>query len=349
MPAPAAGPQAVAFLSTGNAFEYYPDVPVEPPSEPPVVNNNGPCNAGDTCGFATYQFGREFCGEGADLAPVPAVIRLTWGLSGEGAGSFQPLGWPSFRKHGHWIKGVDAGATFVIDAQEQQTSYPQQQSVNSPDYSHVDVWSHTFKISNYTYTGDGSVLRATLIGALGEQYLLAGYWERFSYPSEQEEVPPVDAWGFFVYGTTTSADDLQSLQAGNVVANYCGVTGFGNHLQMSADFGNGTWSGVWGDDGHDGFNVRQYSDGAGSHYLKGAVGFTASGTINGVNISSDTVGTNDSGSSVSGSVSGAFFGPSAAAVGGISDITKSKNGEGGYAASRNVDVFVATQSGSSPP
>ena len=85
---PAAGPEGVGFLNFNGPYQYDPNV---------VVQNSGPCGAGESCGFATYQFGREFCGYGADLAPIPAVIGLSWGPDAPTPSAARPATWDSWR------------------------------------------------------------------------------------------------------------------------------------------------------------------------------------------------------------------------------------------------------------
>jgi hypothetical protein len=319
--APAAGPQGVGFLSFGGPFQYQSEL---------TVANEGPCNAGETCGFATYQFGRDYCYDGAEHAPIPAVIGLSWGLGGGEGAYLTPNWWPTFHINHHDRQYCTyALADFTVQGLEQPGTYPQQTSAGG--YSFSKVWAHSFEVYNYSCELGSSEIEATLIASPD---LLAGYWSRSNPNDDQPK-----AWGYFVYGTTTSAADMQALNAGNVTATYCGVTGFGNNMTLTAHFGSGTWSGAW-NGGYDG--AVHYYTGNSDPYMKGQVGFTANGTISGVNLTSTSVGTNDSGTTVSGSVNGAFFGSNAAAVGGISDITKTYGKDGSY---RNVDVFVATQNG----
>jgi len=140
----------------------------------------------------------------------------------------------------------------------------------------------------------------------------------------------------FVAGQLTSLADMGSLNAGNVTAHYSGNTFLaGGDVCMTVKFGPGTWYGSWN---------------GGS----GVTGFTANGTIAGANFASSGVDARDVGveskySSISGTVNGSFYGPQAAAAGGVVDITKTASN---YVSSqertvqtstRYVDVFLANK------
>lgn len=128
--------------------------------------------------------------------------------------------------------------------------------------------------------------------------------------------------GPVVLGFATADADMAALRNSNASATYLGraMDKGGAPVRIDVQFGSGEWSGSW-NGGQDGYvSVRNSEQGA---QLYGQVGFTAKGTINGVNLKSTSVGTLDQGATVSGFVQGAFFGPQAAAVGGVVDITKS--------------------------
>lgn len=129
------------------------------------------------------------------------------------------------------------------------------------------------------------------------------------------------SWG--VIGYTTPAADMEALR-GSAQANYNGSDHYGNAVAMTVNFngganGQGSWSGTW-NGGSDGTVSTQAS--TNGTILTGQVGFTAAGNIQGSTFTSTSVGTNDARGSVTGFVQGAFFGPNAAAAGGVVDITK---------------------------
>lgn len=105
-------------------------------------------------------------------------------------------------------------------------------------------------------------------------------------------------WG--VMGLTSSQADMDALKAGRTLATYNGRDLYHTGVSLAVDFGNATWTGSWE-----------------------SGGFTAAGTVSGVNFSANQISSTsgrqvDAGRSF---VKGAFFGPQAAAVGGIADVT----------------------------
>ncbi|MCW8890087.1 MAG: hypothetical protein OQL20_05445, partial [Sedimenticola sp.] len=160
--------------------------------------------------------------------------------------------------------------------------------------------------------------------------------------------------GSFVGGIATSQADLNALNAGNIQASYAGRTGsYSNNLSMDVNFGNATWSAAV-NGGSDG-STYSGTDSFGAAYIRGQVGFYASGTISGANIASNSISADDS-TNISGSMNGTFFGSNAAGVGGLIDITKSGTGSrndnirllkedvrieqsSGYTNARYVDTF----------
>ncbi len=126
-----------------------------------------------------------------------------------------------------------------------------------------------------------------------------------------------------VLGRTTPAADMAALRADQATAVYLGpryVDGV-YAVRLDVQFGPGTWSGAWSG-GRDGLVAVGTTPDKQTTLINGRVGFLANGVIDGVNIRSTAVSTTDAGATVSGSVRGAFFGPNAAAVGGVTDITK---------------------------
>ncbi len=153
----------------------------------------------------------------------------------------------------------------------------------------------------------------------------------------------------YVAGIHTPLSDMAALQAGNVTANYAGYTsGYKNTsgqspVAVSVNFGNGTWSGSW-NGGADG-NISNATDSSGRPYVYGQVGLNASGTVSGASFQSTSVSALDG--QVAGSVQGNFYGPQAAGLGGIVNVTKTV-GEG-YSNATYVDVFAAQKTTAGTP
>ena len=149
------------------------------------------------------------------------------------------------------------------------------------------------------------------------QEVQATFYSGKSYSGETVQ----GTWG--VMGTPTSVSDLSSLRSQGMVATYSGYAldnkGDNPSITMSVNFGNSTFT-MTSNGGVDG-TVRTETATSGATMLKGQVGYTATGTVNGVNFSSNTITSGDQ-ATISGKVKGAFFGPSAAAAGGVTDLTK---------------------------
>lgn len=146
-----------------------------------------------------------------------------------------------------------------------------------------------------------------------------------------------------VAGVTTSDTDMSALRAGNVSATYVGFDGKGEHYQanvkLEVNFGKGSFTGSF-NGGTDGYNVSKANTAQGTQ-LRGQVGFeVTSGVITGANFKSTGLTAADG--VVKGSVTGAFFGPNAAAAGGVADITKTRN-DGAYSNARFTTPFLAVK------
>lgn len=148
-----------------------------------------------------------------------------------------------------------------------------------------------------------------------------------SYILSPEDRAPQVISHFGVIGYKTSAIDMATLGQTNASFTYNGYSltngnAFAPMIMQVNLAGSGSWSGTW-------------NNGADSN---GAVGYSVTGgAINGSTFSTtaaSTFSSTDPGS-ITGKVSGAFYGPMASAVGGIADITK--NG------TRYVDPFLATK------
>lgn len=126
----------------------------------------------------------------------------------------------------------------------------------------------------------------------------------------------------FVAGQVTLLADMNSLHAGNVKACYSGYTALaGGKVSMHVDFGARQWGGTF-NDGH---------GPAGFYVNDGAVTGTGFNAVS-ANLSAEK------NVSVTGSVTGSFYGPQAAAAGGVIDVTKTM-----------VQPQVTTLSIQSPP
>lgn len=131
------------------------------------------------------------------------------------------------------------------------------------------------------------------------------------------------SWG--VIGRVTSEADMSNLRNSNAQATYLGstnqfATGKDLNVNMRVHYGTSSWN-MTVNGGVDGSGVRTATTSSGGTALRGPVGFEATGTINGVNFTSTSVSAADA-ASISGQVRGVAYGPNAAAIGGVIDITK---------------------------
>jgi hypothetical protein len=144
-----------------------------------------------------------------------------------------------------------------------------------------------------------------------------------------------------VAGVVTADADMSALRASNVTATYVGFDGKGEtykaNVKLDVNFGNGSFTGAF-NGGTDGGYVAKVNTPNGTQ-LTGQVGFAVtSGVITGANFKSTGLSAADG--TVKGTVTGAFFGPMAAAAGGVADVTKTRN-DGAYQNARFTSPFLA--------
>lgn len=329
---PAAGAPSVAFLPQGVVEAYRPLPQVNVP-----VKLDDFCKSGEWCGYAayidsTYSYqgygGEGYGGSYTEVGHNPGRIALKLSPEGEGGGTaaYRIQGLPGEPTPLQGESGTLPASFYgtpgnFYASQSDSNRYAWIDGGEGGGYYDTNYITHgNFSVREYMSGGDG-----------GESSTIGSY----------------------VAGIVTSKTDIAALQAGNVQATYSGYTVYPhsghNHfpespVQIAVNFGNSTWSGSW-NNGVDGYVHTHSADAAGTVHLYGQVGFTAAGNIQGANIVSTTVGTNDRNATVTGKVQGSFFGANASALAGVSDITKSNpdyKGEGSnaYTKARNVDLFI---------
>lgn len=329
-----------------------PQVPVDDdpqvPVEDPIVE--GPCAAGAGCGFATYQYdhyeysdGYYDGGEGSDGAegggvggPVPASIALNLNIT------------PS--NDGGEGEGGSVNASYIITPKQPHSNYPQVDSLAMSD-DHIDDYDDVTYYSTY---GEESTTGAD--AEYGEHYseiegavapettgdFTTGWWEDGAYSESDNDnrywsYNDQERNGSFVYGTTSTMEEMEALNVGNVIATYVGYTmDYGTDMVIEVDFGSATFNASV-NEGSDG-STWVMTDENGVTYVMGEVGYNASGTISGANITANNISANDG--TVSGTMEGAFFGANASILAGQHDIVKTVDGAGGYTHARHVDNFV---------
>jgi hypothetical protein len=166
------------------------------------------------------------------------------------------------------------------------------------------------------------------------------YGELFKYVAGAEGQPGTATNQEFsgVAGITTSAADMSALRASGATAVYAGYDAQGYtstpNVTMNVNFGNSTFTSTF----NGGADTKTYQGtSAAGLVVGGGVGFNATGVINGSSFKATNLSATDG--TVKGAVTGAFFGPSAAAAGGVADITKSRT-DGTYTNGRFVSPFL---------
>ncbi|MAY42126.1 transferrin-binding protein-like solute binding protein [Neptuniibacter sp. UBA6509] len=171
------------------------------------------------------------------------------------------------------------------------------------------------------------------LGGLSGENLSHGFW--ISSANNLDEGYIQSYLGSFVYGTTSTLDDLSSLKNelgsldnfaqfnNQIVATYIGHTALGAGVNLNINFTDNTWGGSF-NNGYD-TRVTAYSSANGTS-VTGHVGFDINGgTIDGVNLVAGSSALSAKDGSVNGSVTASFFGPNASEIGGVADIEKTKS------------------------
>ena len=145
-----------------------------------------------------------------------------------------------------------------------------------------------------------------------------------------------------VWGVTTSAQDMNNLRQSNAQASYAGTVfnqygGYNGSVSMSVNFGTSEFSANFNNVGGGQVSVG----GNNSITISEKLNFIASGTISGSQFAANKLSPG-----VNGQVVGAFFGPQAAAAGGVLDVSAVPNAgipSGPRPVARYVAPFIATK------
>lgn len=346
------------------------DSPVEPPVEPPVTPPippeppvvEGHCQAGASCGYATYAYSYYNYGgydeerTGGHGARVPANIDLDVQFAPTDTVEVAAIGLPPTADGGE----VGVTADFTVAPTTPHSNYPPVADRHAEGYYYENddgtgYWSTYANNFIGTAPDGGEGYSRTYSGISGGMVpgltdnTTAGWWgdgvEDYSYETYVGQWSGRD--GSYVTGTATNMAFLDTLNAGSVEADYVGFAMHsGVDVAIHIDFGDSTWSGTW-NGGRDG-NVDVVVDNNGVRHVEGDVGFRVdAGHLSGPNLIADRLSADDG--TVEGAVEGSFFGSQAQVVGGLSDITKTVTedtvGEDGitYDSARNVDTFVTVK------
>ena len=171
------------------------------------------------------------------------------------------------------------------------------------------------------------------LAGLDEDGLSHGFWLS---GADNSDAAFIQAYlGSFVFGTTSTLNDLSSLQtklegmnefselASSLVATYKGHTALGARVRLNINFSDNTWGGSF-NRGRDG-QVMAYASENGTSVI-GHVGFDIEGgTISGINLNADSSALSARDGAVTGAVTASFFGEGASEIGGVADIVKTKS------------------------
>lgn len=349
----AAGPQTPQPLLAGRSEPYRPlgtvtpVAPVTPttPQPPTAVD----CSAGNLCGFGVIYLSQSFdeSARAQALSEGDAPDRLSFKLVPSeivaGTGS-------------SWLP-----ESFNLTTEGVRGDVPAFSAYGPMTYNGGSSHYREFMNDSETVMEFGNI--DTQLGRVNEELgpdttidHFEGNLSRYvrgSSQSSESNGQSVRIYG--VWGVTTPAADMAALMRGNVVATYTGYAiDDGNARSGSArfvvNFGTQTFTGSF-NGGVDGPGVRVQTTASGATQLQGAVGFNLEGRISGSNWSATSFSARDA-SSISGVASGAFFGPQAAAMGGVVDVTKtlriSSPEEIPYTNGRYVAPFVAVKQDNTP-
>lgn len=305
------------------------------------------CRAGDWCGYAVFanqqwdnnqprskgesSEGYGYSGPmaglfGLTLTPENPTAVTVNGGSGPGMASWRLASLtstaPLFNNSGadlpatfgdwYWYSGGQGGLNNFLAERYSKTA-----NGDTSTYEHSYVYG--FPQDYYYYWGLQTSNKEVAVGWFQRyiQSYVNGQDEEDYWNSQTE----THTYGYYVAGIATPQAYLDSQRTGNVVATYSGnsmdFSGYQTSVNMTVNFGNGTWSGSW-NNGSDGYVYTNTANG--KTYSQGQVGFNASGTISGANINSTVLSANDG--IVTGKVQGTFYGQTAGSIGGVSDIVK---------------------------
>lgn len=325
---PAAGPLAIAPMPgmRSDGANYYRPETVEEYSPKYTLDEKkelaiDPCQGGEWCGYMAYKSTTVIPPRGDRTWPVylkggPVPTRMTMGFAApDGA------------------EGVGTVTYALTGLTDHELNDLEGEIYNSGDITVAFYGSLANFNDNAPYST--SFNGANSSGSGQSTYGSATQW----WGSNDARWGTADwSGGPFVAGNTTPLADMATR---SLSATFNGMAAGGAYVNIAVNFDTASWTGSW-NGGSDGAVAFHNDSATGTQYVTGRVGFNVTGgTITGADFRSTGLDANDG--AVTGTVIGNFFGAGATTLGGISDITKSSEAYEGTA--RNVDVFVACQSG----
>jgi hypothetical protein len=316
--APSAGPAPVAFLPSAVAEVYRPVALTNP------ADSLNPCAAGDICGygaFITFSYGGQE--KAAGSSSVSTADNHPYAFTGDVL-SDNPLNVGEVR-----VKTSDALPPGVILHKQLLSSTGTLIHADTPPLGQNGLRYRNQDYSSYISIDEyrnGSLDISP--GDIQASWFSGG--DSIQGGDGSYQMQP--AWG--VAGLVTSAEGMaeaqrQALTRESPTVNYVGHDYYAasnggyaeSNVQIAVNFGERSFVATF--NGGKDNSVETRSTASGGTQLIGQVGFVAKGSITGSTFQGTDVSATDA-VSISGKVTGAFFGPNAAAAGGVADITKTK-------------------------
>lgn len=335
---PAAGAPSIGFLGAGGSDPYNPI----PNPIPPVAG----CGEGEWCGYIAFglNYDSRYGYGGGKKGGYHLPPYLNRFVPGEIALQFEQ---PESGYFGDWWG--PGGVNLVLTSDLEGIAGAGSETGMIPSFffgkqgffkgfdgnkwNYVKIEGGPNGYNWYTHTWVSDYATMGLLKAKVTEYVYDTYRENGG--DGYEEVTTV--YAPFVAGQLTPLADMASLASREITASYCGQTALaGGHVSMTVFFyGNPSWNGTFnGGSGPAGFTV-------------------AGGAVSGAGFSATTANLSTSGGSISGSVNGSFYGPQAAAAGGVIDVTKTTSYANGVSVqviapppvetTRYVDAFLANK------
>jgi C-lobe and N-lobe beta barrels of Tf-binding protein B len=340
---PAAGNSPSVAMPAGPANWYRPlasgITPVTPPGPVAPPSLNLPCESGGLCGFGMFTQVENFT--------AVETARPTEQSDGVGRETraeslpFLPLS----------VHPYAFAATELEPSGEGTAPYPASVSVAPVALGTVSVPNaHTGTASMddgcCTYYGNGG---SANMQPENKWLLLEAQvaWYTGTVRTDTESFFPHIISG--VVGRLTSAADMDALNKGNVTASYSGrllsdrEMGVYNTVNLAVNFGNRTFTGDINGGADVANRLALQSLPNGQTSVQNGMGLKIdAGVIDGSRFQSTRLSATD-GNITAGAVSGGFFGPGAAAAGGVIDVTKTRT-DGTYTNGRFVMPFLTQRS-----
>jgi hypothetical protein len=314
--APNAGPAPVVFMPSAVAEVYRPVALINP------ADSLNPCAAGGICGFGafiTYSYGGQE--RSAGNSSVSTADNHPYAFTADVLED-NPLNVGEVMVKS--LEGLPPG--LVLHKQLLSATG----TLINPDSPPLGQYGSGYRNQDYSSYMFMDGYRNRFLDGMEGEIEATWYQGADSIQGADGSYEMQPSWG--VAGFVTTAEGMaeaqrQALTRESPIVNYVGhdyyaasSEGYASaNVQIAVNFGTRTFDATF--NGGTDKSVQTSSTASGGTQLTGQVGFVASGNITGSTFQSTSVSATDA-TSISGKVTGAFFGTNAAAAGGVADITK---------------------------